>query len=342
MKKCQSELTKNCRNFWCLSRKKLCVIIIGKGAERLSKKHKKKLIAILVVLILAAVNWVLDIWQPSPGAEVPEGSYLRVDFVDVGQADFIVIECDGVYMTIDGGNVADSQKVYSYLQERGIKEVQTVVVTHAHEDHCGGVSALLNCVEAQTVYCPVTEYDTKAFRNVVSAVHSQGLELTVPVVGEVFSLGSAQVQVIGPVKEYEDPNDTSIVLRITYGEHAFVFTGDAESTSEHDILDAGFDVSADVLKVGHHGSSTSSSYVWLKAVAPTYAVISSNRTEEPDYNHPHEEVVSRLRDEEATVYRTDLQGTITCISDGKSIAFTVTRNPDADTLFDAGDGGNHK
>ena len=267
---------------------------------------------------------------------------MRVDYVDVGQADFIVVECDGVYMTIDGGNVGDSQLVYSYLQERGIDEVETVVITHAHEDHCGGVSAILNAVTANTVYCPVTEYNTKAFRNVVSAAQAQGLEITVPVVGEMFMLGSAQVQVIGPVKSYDDPNDTSIVLRLTFGERTFLFTGDAETTSEYDIMEAGFDVSADVLKVGHHGSSTSTSYVWLKAVAPAYAIISSNRTEEPDYNHPHEEVVSRLRDEDAIVYRTDLQGTITCITDGRDIAFTVTRNPDADTLFDAGEGGNHK
>lgn len=307
----------------------------------MKKKNKKKLIAFLVVLVLSAVSWLLDNYLTEP-VEVPDGSYLRVDFVDVGQADFIVVECDGIFMTIDGGNVEDSQLVQSYLEERNIDEVQTVVVTHAHEDHCGGVSALLKTVTAETVYCPVTEYDTKTFRNVVSAANAQGLELTVPVVGEVFTVGSAQVQVIGPVKEYDDANDTSIVLRLTYGETSFLFTGDAETTSERDIMEAGFNVSADVLKVGHHGSSTSTSYVWLKAVAPTYAVISSNRTEEPDYNHPHEEVVSRLRDEDAMVYRTDLQGTVTCISDGKNITFTVTRNPDADTLFDAGEGGNHK
>ena len=307
----------------------------------MSKKTKKKLLGILVVLILSAISWLLDTYL-SPSIEVPEGSYLRVDFVDVGQADFIVVECDGEYMTIDGGNVEDSQLVHSYLTGRNIREVQTVVVTHAHEDHCGGVSAILKAVTAETVYCPVTEYDSRAFRNVVSAANAQGLEITVPVVGEIFTVGSAQVQVIGPVKDYDDPNDTSIVLRMTYGNTSFLFTGDAESTSERDIMEAGFNVSADVLKVGHHGSSTSSSYVWLKAVAPTYAVISSNRTEEPDYNHPHEEVVSRLRDEDAIVYRTDLQGTVTCISDGKTISFTVTRNPDADTLYDAGDGGNHK
>ena len=308
----------------------------------MKKKDKKKLISIAVVLLLSLIAWFLEAVPTSSNAEVPEDSYLRVDYVDVGQADFIVVECDGVYMTIDGGNVGDSQLVYSYLQERGIDEVETVVITHAHEDHCGGVSAILNAVTANTVYCPVTEYNTKAFRNVVSAAQAQGLEITVPVVGEMFMLGSAQVQVIGPVKSYDDPNDTSIVLRLTFGEKTFLFTGDAETTSEYDIMEAGFDVSADVLKVGHHGSSTSTSYVWLKAVAPAYAIISSNRTEEPDYNHPHEEVVSRLRDEDAIVYRTDLQGTITCITDGRDIAFTVTRNPDADTLFDAGEGGNHR
>ena len=320
----------------------LCVIMVGKGAESIKKKFKKKLLAIVVVLLLSLVAWLLDAVPTSTKVELPEGSYLRVDYVDVGQADFIVVECDGVFMTIDGGNVEDSQLVYSYLQERGIKKVETVVITHAHEDHCGGVSAILKAVTAETVYCPVTEYDTKAFRNVVSAARTQGLEITVPVVGEIFTVGSAQVQVIGPVKSYDNTNDTSIVLRLTYGERTFLFTGDAETASEYDIMDAGFDVSADVLKVGHHGSSTSTSYVWLKAVAPTYAIISSNRTEEPDYNHPHEEVVSRLRDEDAIVYRTDLQGTITCITDGRDIAFTVTRNPDADTLFDAGEGGNHK
>lgn len=308
----------------------------------MKKKHKKKLIFLAVVLLLLLAAWLRDTVPTHSEVELPDGSYLRVDYVDVGQADFIVVECDGVFMTIDGGNVDDSQLVYSYLRERGIDEVETVVITHAHEDHCGGVSAILNAVTAEKVYCPVTEYDSSAFRNVVKAVQAQGLEITVPVVGELFTLGSAQVQVIGPVKSYDSPNDTSIVLRITFGERAFLFTGDAEMTSEKDIMDAGFDISADVLKVGHHGSSTSTSYLWLRSVAPTYAIISSNRTEEPDYNHPHKEVVSRLRDADTIVYRTDLQGTITCITDGRDLAFTVTRNHDADTLFDAGDGGNHK
>lgn len=261
-------------------------------------------------------------YPDSTSESVPADSYLRVDFVDVGQADFIVIECDGFFMTIDGGNVADSQLVYSYLEQREIETISTAVISHAHEDHCGGVSAILSHSEVETLYCPVTSYDTKAFQNVVSKAAEQGLEITVPEAGDVFMIGSATAEIIGPVESYSDPNNTSIVIRLVYGETAFLFTGDAEWAAEQDILDAGFDVSADVLKIGHHGSSTSSSYRWLREVMPEICVISSNSEEAPEYGHPHEEVLSRLDDLGALVYRTDQMGTITLFSDGEAISFS--------------------
>jgi len=273
---------------------------------------------------------------------LPDESYLRVDYVDVGQADFIVVECDGEFMTIDGGNVADRSIVASVLESRGINEVKYVIATHAHEDHCGGIPAIFACADVGAVYCPATSFYTSAYDEFLYSVDKEGLDVTEPLLGEQFSLGSAKVQIVGPVTTaYEDVNDTSIVLRLTFGERSFLFTGDAEIISENDIMSLGFDISADVLKVGHHGSASSTSYRWLRTVNPQYAIISSNREEMPEYNHPHETVVSRLRDADVTVYRTDLQGTITCITYGDELAFMVERNPDADTLYDAGPGGNH-
>lgn len=312
-------------------------------------KKARKMIRIIITLFFLLVTILSYLTAPeyddngvSSVLTIPEGSYLRVDYVDVGQADFILLECDGEYMTIDGGNVEDRETVTSCLSSRGITEIDTAVITHAHEDHCGAVSAIFDYAEVETVYCPVTEYDTVAFQSVLDRIEREGLEITMPIVGEVFHVGSAEVQILGPVKQYDDTNNTSIVLRVTYGETSFLFTGDAETEAENDIMALGFDISADVLKLGHHGSSTSNSYRWLMAVDPVYGVISSNRSDEPDYNHPHEEVVSRLRDAMVTVLRTDLQGTVTCISDGKEINFTVAKNQDANTLFDAGDGSGYK
>ena len=317
----------------------------GKGDEimNLKRKFERGILCFAAMLILlTGCTGTQNSAGPGSSEELPEGSYLRVDFVDVGQADFIVVECDGEYMTIDGGNGEDSRIVYSHLKNRGIEKVDTVVITHPHEDHYGGVATIFDIAEVERVYCPNIDCDTYAFRNLLDAIANEGLEVTKPILGEFFSIGSAMVQVIGPVKtEYDDVNDTSLVLRLTYGETSFLFTGDAEEISEKDILASGFDVSADVLKVGHHGSYSSTSYLWLKTVAPKYAVISSSRKDRPEYNHPHEVVVSRLRDADVSVYRTDLQGTVTCITFGDEIAFMVERNPDADTLYDAGEGGNH-
>lgn len=318
-----------------------------KRRRRRKKYNKYQIVVSLVVLTVVSLYTALTDGLPhdSNGETpivLPDGSYLRVDYVDVGQADFVIIECDGKYMTIDGGNVADRATVTAALESRGIHEVEYVIATHAHEDHCGAIPAIFSYADVENVYCPVTEYRSSAFNQFLTSVEDEGLAVTVPVLGEQFTLGSAAVEVIGPAKDYDDTNNTSIVLRLTYGEKSFLFTGDAETSAEKDILALGFDVSADVLKVGHHGSSTSTSYQWLKAVAPQYGIISSSREDAPEYNHPHEEVVSRLRDADVTVYRTDLQGTVTCITDGTTLSFTVERNPDADTLYDAGEGGNHK
>ncbi len=262
---------------------------------------------------------------PVPHREVlPAEGELKVHFVDVGQADCILLQSGEEAMLVDGGNVPDSDLVVSYLLDHGVEQLRYVVGTHAHEDHIGGLGAVLAVFPAEEVWCPVTEYDTKCFRDFAHYADQQDLSLFCPEPGAVYTLGEASVTVLGPIYEYEDTNNTSIVLRVDHGKNSFLLTGDAEADAELDILDEGFDVSATVLKVGHHGSDTSTCYPWLRQVQPEYGVISCGT--DNDYGHPHKEPLSRLRDAEVTVYRTDLQGHIVCVSDGETVRFETGKN----------------
>lgn len=269
---------------------------------------------------------------PAPTPEstpAPSVSSFAVHFIDVGQADAALVLCDGKAMLIDGGNAADSNLMYTYLKKQGITHLDYVIGTHAHEDHIGGIAGALNYATAGKVYCPVTSYDTKAFQNFVKAAQSRGCSITVPKVGESFSLGSANCKILA-VNTESDPNNTSIVLRITYGSTSFLFTGDAEREVEQVLLDKGATLKSTVLKVGHHGSATSTSYPFLREVAPAYAVISVGK--DNTYGHPTEGTLSRLRDAETKTFRTDIQGDIICTSNGKTVSFAVSRNKDADVF----------
>lgn len=270
-----------------------------------------------------------------PPEPQPSGSSFAVHFIDVGQADAALILCDGQSMLIDGGNADDSSLMYSYLSRLGITYLDYVIGTHAHEDHIGGIAGALNYASVGQVFCPVTSYTTRAFDNFVKAVQNRGRSITVPSVGDRFNLGSADCHILG-VNSAEDTNESSIVMKITYGNTSFLFTGDAEREAENLILNSGFDIKADVLKVGHHGSASSTSYYWLRQIAPRYAVISVGQGN--SYGHPTETVLSRLRDADVTTYRTDLQGDIICTSNGQTVTFQVNRNENTDTF--GGIGGN--
>ena len=258
---------------------------------------------------------------PNPSASAA-GAVDTVDapfemhFIDVGQALSVLVECDGQFMLYDGGNVDDGSLVVSYLQNQGVEELQYVFCSHAHEDHVGGLAAALAYFPAYHVYSPVTEASTKCFQDFVKYTRQQGLQVEVPAAGTVWQLGSATVTMLGPVAQYSDTNDTSIVLRIDYGSTSFLLTGDMEKTAETDLVNSGANLKADVLQVGHHGSSTSTGYLFLNAVLPEMAVISCGVGNK--YGHPHEETLSILRDAGVDLYRTDLQGTITIGSDGQN------------------------
>ena len=266
----------------------------------------------------------------------PENSTFEIHFIDVGQADAALVLCDGKAMLIDGGNAEDSSLLYTYLKNHNISQLDYVIGTHAHEDHIGGLAGALNYASVGTAYCPATSYDTKAFGNFVKALDKHGVSITVPSTGDSFTLGSATCTILAVNTDSSDPNNTSIVLRIVYGDTSFLFTGDAEREVEQAILNRGTNINSTVLKVGHHGSETSTSYVWLREIMPQYAVISVGT--DNSYGHPTEDVLSRLRDAEVKTFRTDLQGDIICVSDGTTVTFTVERNADADVF--GGIGGN--
>ena len=240
----------------------------------------------------------------------------EMHFIDVGQALSVLVECDGQYMLYDGGNVDDGSLIVSYLQSQGVEQLEYVFCSHAHEDHVGGLAAALAYFPAYHVYSPVTEASTKCFKDFVKYTQQQGLQVEVPAVGTTWPLGGATVTMVGPVAQYSDTNDTSIVLRIEYGSTSFLLTGDMEKTAETDLVNSGVNLRADVLQVGHHGSSTSTGYLFLNSVLPEMAVISCGVNNKD--GHPHEETLSILRDAGVDVYRTDLQGTITIGSDGQN------------------------
>jgi len=265
----------------------------------------------------------------------PENSTFEIHFIDVGQADAALVLCDGKAMLIDGGNVEDSSLLYTYLKKNDVSHLDYVIGTHAHEDHIGGLAGALNYATVDVAYCPTTSYDTKAFSNFVKALDKHSVSITVPSTGDFFNLGSAICSVLAVNTDNSEPNNTSIVLRIIYGDTSFLFTGDAEREVEQAILNRGTNINSTVLKVGHHGSESSTSYVWLREIMPQYAVISVGTGN--SYGHPTEDVLSRLRDAEVTTFRTDLQGDIICVSDGNAVTFTVARNANVDVFGGIGE-----
>ena len=266
---------------------------------------------------------------------VASAENLVVYFLDVGQADAAILQCGDEVIMIDGGESSDSSLIYSYLSKTlGITHIDYMIATHPHADHIGGLSGALNACSVGVVYSPVTSYDSKQFSSLVKYTQKQGHELTVPEVGISFAFGDAQVQFLSPVTEYSNINDCSIVVRITHGSNTFLFTGDAEWDAEHDMVASGYDLSATVLKVGHHGSDTSSSYVFLREVMPKYAVISCGK--DNSYGHPTEGALSRLRDVGAQVFRTDMQGDVVFVSDGTALSFGTVKYADTQMLWKSG------
>ena len=293
----------------------------------------KKFLASLLVLalLLSGCTIVIRPAEQTPPADfgntgVLTGQELMVHFIDVGQADCALIAYGDYHMLIDGGNKEDGQLVVSYLQQQGIEDLDAVVCTHAHEDHVGGLPSVLAVYPTYSIYAPTRTYSSRIFDDFLYYADQQRQEVIIPAPNDTISVGDngeLMITVLGPVQSYAETNDTSIILKVEYGETSFLFTGDMEVAAENDMLDywgTKMDWNVDVLKVGHHGSDTSTGYRFLNEVMPTYGVISVG--EGNTYGHPNEEPLSRLKQAGTILLRTDKLGHIIAHSDGTEVTFT--------------------
>lgn len=240
---------------------------------------------------------------------------IRVSYIDVGQGDSILIQQGEHSMLIDAGKNDAGDTVVDYLKRQGIVHLDYIIATHPHEDHIGGIDNVIQNFDISTIYMPKVTANTRTFRDLVMEIKNKKLEVKSPISGDTFNLGSAECKILAPnSNNYEDLNNYSIVLKVSYGKDKFLFMGDAEEQSENEMLQKGYDVSANFLKVGHHGSHSSTSWNFLNKVNPDIAVISLGKNN--DYGHPHKETLESLKKKGVQVLRTDQSGNIIIESDG--------------------------
>jgi len=290
----------------------------------MNRKTKKMLARISTILLLTVLALLLKQLNTSSGedtstATTDSAEILEVHFIDVGQGDAILIKTVDCAMLIDAGENQSASVVVDYLKSQNIAKLDYVIGTHPHVDHIGGLDTVINSFPVDKVILSGATHTTNTFEDLLDSIENSQLTITKAVVGDRYQLGPASFLVLSPVSsDYNDLNDSSVVIKLTYGDTSFLLTGDAGTLSENEILQSGFNLTADVLKLGHHGSYDSTSIEFLEAVNPSYAVISVGADNE--YGHPHFETLRKMVNYNILTYRTDKQGSIIFTSNGKTIS----------------------
>lgn len=299
----------------------------------MKKSQKKKLVEVVLLLLIVIFTIyyndrnIKNVSTNTKNRKVEEvintndNDTLTVSFLDVGQADSILIAKDNEYMLIDAGNNEDGPKLVTYFKKLGITKFKIVIATHAHEDHIGGMDDIIENFTIDSFYMPDTITTTKTFEDVLDALEAKQIAFQTPKINEELPFQDATLKIISIDSTANNLNDTSIVSRLKYGTTSFLFMGDASSKVESRLLNQ--EIRSDVLKVGHHGSRYSTALTFLEKVSPAYAIISTEKNN--SYDHPHTEILNRLNKNNIKIYRTDEQGTIIAKSNGVIIDFSTIK-----------------
>ncbi len=322
-------------------------VYIFMAKRRMTKKKKaqlkKSIISSVVFLIVAILAFFLEPWQYLPTDEdKPDvgsreeftSTDLQVHYIDVGQADAILVRvptASGMEnMLIDAGTSEGygPTAVTGYLESLGITTLDYFVITHPHLDHIGAADEVITEFDIEKVIMPECEASTKSWERVLTAIDEKNVDTDIlQKAGDTYTIGDASFKILAPIDpaSVKETNNYSIVLRLVYGDTSFMFTGDSEKDMEAESLEKfpASDFSADVLKVGHHGSTTSTSKAFLNVVNPSLAIIPCGKDNE--YGHPHKETVALLNEKGVEMLRTDLEGTIIICSD-KNEVYRLTSN----------------
>lgn len=251
-------------------------------------------------------------------------STLKVHYIDVGQGDSELLQVNGITILIDTGESDQAQNLISYLEKQGVTQIDYLFLTHPHTDHMGGAVKIMEHFPVKKVYLTNKTHTTVSYRKLIETIQKKNIKRVQAKAGVSISFTkNLKGEILAPSHTYDDINASSIVMKITYGNTSFLFTGDATIETENDILNAGYDVSSDVYKVAHHGSSTSNSSAFLKAINPSICVIEVGKNN--SYGHPHKEVKDLLSKLNTKVYRTDLNGSIVISSNGKKLSVKTTK-----------------
>lgn len=321
-------MTKNERKIYKSGRKNKNAYHFGK----LRKSQRKILAIIIVILIISSVFFVLDTTGITPISEIkntigaidgvkPVDSDFAVYYLDVGQSDCSIVICNDEVLIIDTGALNQLNTIRQSFHTLNIHTIDYMVITHQHDDHMGSATEIIKNVNVKNFIMPklntTNNVNTKTYNVLINTLDEKSINKIPAQDCKSFMLGDALVEVFPPTSQSKNINNMSAVIKVTYGDTEFLFQGDAETKIENDLLRSDYDIDVDVLKVGHHGSKTSSSQKYLNAVSPKVAVISSGA--DNNYNHPNGKVLNTFEECKIPVYVTSLSGDIAISSDGKVI-----------------------